>query len=60
MEELLTDYLVVVSCARDSVPKRASGFRDVEDEREELEIQIRAVPEIERRIAELEAGGEGS
>ncbi|KAF2479029.1 putative ABC transporter [Neohortaea acidophila] len=30
----------------------------LEDEREELEIKIRAVPEIEKRIAELEAGGQ--
>ena len=29
----------------------------LEDEREELELQLRAVPEIEKRIAELEAGG---
>ncbi|KAK3117741.1 ATP-binding cassette long-chain fatty acid transporter pxa2 [Teratosphaeriaceae sp. CCFEE 6253] len=28
-----------------------------EDEKEELELQLRAVPEIEKRIAELEAGG---
>jgi ATP-binding cassette subfamily D (ALD) long-chain fatty acid import protein len=27
----------------------------LEDEREELELQLRAVPEVERRIAELEA-----
>ena len=29
----------------------------LEDEREELDLQLRAVPEIEKRIAELEAGG---
>jgi ATP-binding cassette subfamily D (ALD) long-chain fatty acid import protein len=29
----------------------------LEDEREELDMQLRAVPEIEKRIAELEAGG---
>jgi len=27
----------------------------LEDEREEIEIQLRAVPDIEKRIAELEA-----
>ena len=32
----------------------------LEDEREELEILLRAVPEVEKRVAELEAGGEGS
>lgn len=26
-------------------------------EKEELDLQLRAVPEIEKRIAELEAGG---
>jgi ATP-binding cassette, subfamily D (ALD), peroxisomal long-chain fatty acid import protein len=31
----------------------------LEDEREEIEIQLRAVPEIEKRIRELEAGGVG-
>ena len=30
------------------------------EEREELEMQLRAVPEIEKRIAELEAGGDDS
>ncbi|KXL48824.1 hypothetical protein M433DRAFT_376529 [Acidomyces richmondensis BFW] len=29
----------------------------LEDEKEELDLQLRAVPEIEKRIAELEAGG---
>lgn len=29
----------------------------LEDEKEELELQLRNVPEIEKRIAELEAGG---
>jgi len=32
----------------------------LEDEKEELEIRIRAVPDIEKRIAELEAGGAGT
>lgn len=32
----------------------------LEDEREEIEIQLRAIPEIEKRIAELEAGGAGA
>ncbi|KAK3713754.1 ATP-binding cassette long-chain fatty acid transporter pxa2 [Vermiconidia calcicola] len=31
----------------------------LEDEREEIEIQLRAVPDIEKRIAELEAGKAG-
>lgn len=30
----------------------------LEDEKEELELQLRAVPEWEKRIAELEAGGQ--
>lgn len=29
----------------------------LEDEKDELDLQLRAVPEIEKRIAELEAGG---
>jgi len=29
----------------------------LEDEKEELDLQLRAIPEIEKRIAELEAGG---
>lgn len=29
----------------------------LEDEKEELDLQLRAVPEVEKRIAELEAGG---
>jgi ATP-binding cassette subfamily D (ALD) long-chain fatty acid import protein len=28
----------------------------LEDERDEIDVQLRAVPEIEKRIAELEAG----
>ncbi|KAK5175014.1 ATP-binding cassette long-chain fatty acid transporter pxa2 [Saxophila tyrrhenica] len=31
----------------------------LEDEREEIEMQLRAMPEIEKRIADLEAGGAG-
>ena len=30
----------------------------LEDEKEELDLQLRAVPEWEKRIAELEAGGQ--
>ena len=28
----------------------------LEDERDEIDVQLRAIPEIERRIAELEVG----